>query len=75
MRDAMNRISVTSSNLTSVGYDDGRRILEVEFTDGSIYQYFGVPLEVFDGLLSAGSHGKYFHRNVRRAGYQYRQIR
>lgn len=69
----MNRVSVSSSNLASVGYDPETQTLEIEFHDGGIYQYFGVPLHVHRGLMSAGSHGKYFHANIKDV-YPYEQV-
>jgi len=63
----MNRIPVSSSNLSSVGYDPISHILEVEFHGGRIYQYFSVPGSVYQGLLSASSHGRFFHANMRDA--------
>lgn len=60
----MDRISVDSSNLVSVGYDDHSSILEVEFKNG-VYQYFDVPLHIFNELLNSDSKGSYFHANVR----------
>lgn len=53
----MERIPVSSSNLASVGYQDG--ILEVAFKSGSVYQYTGVPESVYEALMSAPSHGKF----------------
>lgn len=70
----MNRSPVSSSNLSSVGYDEDSKILEIEFNDGSVYQYSNVPQNIYEGLMSASSHGKYFHRNVR-GSYNYKQIR
>jgi hypothetical protein len=61
----MQRQPVTSSNLKSVGYDAARSLLEVEFTDGGVYQYHGVPAGVYDGLMAAGSHGSYFAAHIR----------
>ena len=61
----MRRQAVSSSNLYSVGYDPDTATLEVEFRDGSIYQYSNVPTRVYDGLMNAGSHGQYFHRYIR----------
>ena len=61
----MDRIPVSSSNLTSVGYDPTSQTLEVEFQHGSIYQYFGVPTHVFHELLNATSKGSYFHQAIR----------
>jgi len=71
----MIRTSVSSSNLASVGYDSGQSILEIEFRSGWMYQYFNVPYEVYSGLMNASSHGRYFDRNVKKAGYRYTRIR
>lgn len=60
----MQRESVSSSNIASVGYNPTEKILEIEFNHGGIYQYFDVPQEVYDDLISASSHGKYFRANI-----------
>ncbi|MEM8505380.1 MAG: KTSC domain-containing protein [Cyanobacteria bacterium P01_D01_bin.1] len=70
----MNRTSVSSSNLASVGYDPNTQTLEVEFLHGGIYQYSNVPLSVYEGLMGASSHGSYFDQNVKKAGYSYQEI-
>jgi len=61
----MKRKSVESSNLASVGYDVKKQILEIEFNHGGVYQYFDVPQEVYDELMNANSHGKYFVHNIK----------
>ena len=61
----MERQSVSSSNLASIGYDAENEILEVEFKHGGIYQYFGVPENIYDELMNADSHGVYFSANIR----------
>ncbi|MBV4447485.1 KTSC domain-containing protein [Clostridium tyrobutyricum] len=61
----MQRIPVTSSDLSSVGYDPISQTLEIQFNSGGIYQYSGVPSNVYEGLMSASSHGKYFHAYIR----------
>lgn len=71
----MNRVRVTSSNLASVGYDIVTNTLEIEFLDGSIYQYFNVPSHLHSGLMSATSHGSYFDAYIKKGGYSYRKIR
>jgi len=70
----MERTNVDSSNLKSVGYDEENEILEIEFLHGGIYQYYDVPKSVYDGLMNADSHGKYFDQYVKKAGYRYRKI-
>jgi len=63
----MNRTPVSSSNLASVGYDPENMILEIEFHNGGIYQYFNVPESVYRSLMSADSHGKYLWGNYKAA--------
>lgn len=61
----MNRIRVDSSNIESVGYDTESQTLEIEFHNGYVYQYFDVPEHIFSSLMAAGSHGKWFHENIK----------
>jgi len=61
----MDRQSVTSSNVASVGYDSDSSTLEVEFKDGSIYQYFDVPEAIYNGLIGAGSVGGFLASQVK----------
>ena len=60
----MNRISIRSSNIVSVGYDSVSETLEIEFDNG-VYQYSGVPDAVYSGLMSVSSAGRYFHINIK----------
>jgi len=61
----MDRTPVSSSHIASIGYDPNSMTLEVEFTDGGLYQYFDVPESVFQELMQADSKGRYMHANVR----------
>jgi len=65
---------VSSSNLASVGYDSQSKLLEVEFLDGSVYQYFNIPSYIYTGLMNAASHGSFLDTFVKKAGYNYRRI-
>lgn len=58
-------VSVSSSNLSAVGYDAEKKLLRVKFNAGATYEYRGVPETVYDDLMSADSHGEYFAANVR----------
>lgn len=69
----MNRQPVSSSNLRSVGYDPRTHTLEIEFHSGGVYQYFGVPQSVYNGLMAASSHGSYFYHNIRNV-YSYARV-
>lgn len=70
----MKRIDVVSSSLRSVGYDAASQTLEIEFNTGTVYQYTGVPSEVYEELIVAPSHGKYFAESIKDA-YPYSRIR
>lgn len=67
------RIPVVSTNLRSVGYNNVNEILEIEFTNGSVYQYFGVLQNIYVELMQAESHGKYFYAFVRDR-FEYQQV-
>jgi len=47
--------------------------LEVEFTNGSIYQYFDVPGTEYQALVSASSVGSYLNQFIK-TGYRYARI-
>jgi hypothetical protein len=61
----MERKSVKSVILRSVGYDDSTKILEIEFHTGLVYQYSGVPAKVYADLMHANGIGKYFSEKIR----------
>ena len=61
----MNAVAVESSSLAKVAYDAQQAILQVEFCDGSVYQYAGVPLQTYQDLLRADSKGAYFNHYIR----------
>lgn len=61
----MNVIAVESSTLAAVTYDRNRELLQLEFNSRALYQYFGVPAAVYEGLLCAPSKGSYFNRAIR----------
>jgi hypothetical protein len=58
-------ITVSSSNVTSVGYEDSTQTLYVQFHSGTMYIYKGVPRYEYEGLLNASSVGSYLHRNIK----------
>ncbi|MEO9319594.1 MAG: KTSC domain-containing protein [Nitrososphaera sp.] len=56
----MYRQRIRSGKLKSVGYDFGRKILEVELHRGDIYQFFEVPQSMYYTLMAAESKNTYF---------------
>jgi hypothetical protein len=68
----MHRAPVTSSSLNSVGYDAERQVLEVEFVDGDVYQYFDVPREKYEAFLQSHSLGQFMNWQIKeRYRYQF----
>ena len=68
----MNMIPVSSSNISSIGYDGTN--LYVLFYSGGLYEYSNVPQSVYNGLMSASSHGSYL-ANYIKGYYHYKRIR
>lgn len=62
-----------SSYLSSVGYDYDKSRMEVEFTDGAIFQYDCADSEIRD-LLDSDSRGQWFYYNIR-TSFPYYKIR
>ncbi len=69
----MQRTSVTSTNISSIGYDPQLATLEVEFASGDVYQYFDVPEHLFQQFLHASSHGQFLNDHIR-YNYRYQKV-
>ena len=69
----MNRTPVTSTDITSIGYDPQTRTLEIEFRTGAVYRYTEVPPEEHAGLMAAESKGRYHTIHIRGI-YDYRKL-
>lgn len=59
------RNSVVSSNVKSIGYSYDRKILEIEFMNDQVYQYFEVPIEVCNALAASDSKGAFIAKNIK----------
>jgi len=69
----MERIPVTSSNIASIGFDEDSSTLEIQFLNGTVYQYFDVPFPVYDDLMQADSKGQYLAQHIK-GKYRYVKI-
>ena len=69
----MNRTPVSSSHLSSVGYDQNTLTLEIQFKDGSVYQYFDVPEMVHQQLMQADSKGTFLQASIKN-NYRYTKL-
>lgn len=69
----MNRDPVGSSTIACIGYDEPAQTLEVEFLNGSVYQYYNVTEEMHARLMHAPSKGKFLHYEIKSA-YPYARV-
>lgn len=60
----MDRKRVNASTIRSVGYDEAKQVLEIEFTSGSIVQYTGVSPEVHRRFVNSPSPGSFFQDQI-----------
>jgi hypothetical protein len=61
----MERQAVKSSNIKSVGYDAEAQALEVEFNNGSLFQYEGVEPREYVAMLNSESVGKFLNTAIK----------
>ncbi len=54
-----------STSVRSVGYSTSSRTLEIEYVNGSVYQYFDVPQPTYAGLLAAPSIGNFVNTQIK----------
>lgn len=66
--------SVSSTDLAAVGYNFDTATLRVEFLKGGFYEYQGVPLDIYEGLMDAPSKGQYFNQFIKKGGYPYTKL-
>jgi len=69
----MDRNYVASSNIASIGYDEATETLEVEFLNGSIYQYYNIPSGLYQQLMQEGSKGRFLNTYIKNA-YPYSRV-
>lgn len=72
-RAEINRVKVKSSNIYAIGYDNEIKILQIEFLDKSIYQYYEVPENIYNDFMQSESKGKFAHKYIL-FQYRYEQV-
>ena len=60
----MNRTTVGSPGIAQVGYEEGSETLEIEFVSGKIFQFYNVPLKLFDNLMKSSQKEVYYESNI-----------
>jgi hypothetical protein len=60
------RQPVDSTAIAKIGYSKRRHILEIEFVNGAVYRFLGVPVTVYRDLMSSESKARFYDSNVKR---------
>lgn len=61
IRGMPQRVTLDSSAIEAVTYDEAKRTLDVEFREGHSYRYVHVPGFVYHALLNAESAGAFWN--------------
>lgn len=54
-----------SSNILRIGYEETSGILSVEFSKGGMYNYFDVPVALFEQMKAAPSKGQFLAQTIK----------
>jgi KTSC domain len=60
----MNRTTVGSPGIAQVGYEEGSETLEIEFVSGKIFQFYNVPLKLFNQLMNSSQKELYYESHI-----------
>jgi hypothetical protein len=61
----MEMIKVRSSAMCAVGYDQPTQRMRITFEQGHSYDFCGVPVHVYEALMSPSSKGGYYNDHIR----------
>jgi KTSC domain len=70
----MIEVQIKSSSLKSASYDCLNGAMLVTFTNGTVYKYYEVPLDLFTKFRLANSQGQYFNKHIS-PNFMYRKMR
>ncbi|MGA9977752.1 MAG: KTSC domain-containing protein [Candidatus Sulfotelmatobacter sp.] len=75
IQETMQRVSVDSSSIASIGYAREQQVLELEFRQsGEVYQYLDVTVDEHAAFLAADSKGTYLNLHFKPRQYRYRRV-
>lgn len=66
-------IPVESSGITGIAYIYGESALFVRFISDKVYMYLDVPGDIYEGLRTAESKGRFFNQYIRDV-YRYLEL-
>ena len=66
-------LPVHSTMANYIGYDSDRQLLQIEFKNGSVYEYEGVDEETWEDMLETNSPGRFYNREIK-GNYRSRRL-
>jgi hypothetical protein len=60
----MNRKPLFSGKLKSAGYDEATRTMQIEFTNGDVFEYTSVSREIYRQLMASPSPSSFFEDKI-----------
>ncbi len=69
-------ISIQSDNVRAAGYDAVSKVMTVQFDNGYLYEYYGVPAELWTSFIAAQPHpwSQVGYPRLVRGGIPYKRI-
>ena len=64
-KQPISMMPVKSTMANAVGYDSQQKVLQVEFVNGTTYQYSDVEPELWESLQEAPSTGKFYNAAIK----------
>lgn len=61
----LRHVVVNSTSIATIGFNQTRGVLEIQFVNGRRYRYVGVPKPIQQRFLRASSRGKFYHEFIR----------
>lgn len=58
-------LPVNSSMANAVGYDASQQILQVEYSNGSVYEYSDIDAQTWESLQATDSIGRFINHNIK----------
>lgn len=70
-------ISIESDNVQAAGYDGPSMVMTVEFDNGALYEYYGVPADLWTSFVAAQPHpwSQVGYPQLVQGGIPYKRIR
>lgn len=69
-------VSIQSDSVRAAGYDEASMVMTVQFNNGTLYEYYGVPGELWTSFVAAQPHpwGQVGYPRLVQGGIPYKRI-